>query len=66
MTMKFFYFEIQDLNTEINQLVEKRMRSGEPMDDKLSLFRQQVGFVQLLAMLVIGLYPLCIVSRLFI
>ncbi|KAL4220507.1 Intraflagellar transport protein 81 [Mactra antiquata] len=37
--------QIQDLNTEINQLVEKRMRSGEPMDDKLSLFRQQAAII---------------------
>lgn len=37
--------KIQDLNTEINQLVEKRMRSGEPMDDKLSLFRQQAAII---------------------
>ncbi|XP_052216960.1 intraflagellar transport protein 81 homolog isoform X2 [Dreissena polymorpha] len=37
--------KISDLNTEINQLVEKRMRSGEPMDDKLSLFRQQAAII---------------------
>lgn len=37
--------KIQDLNSEINQLVEKRMRSGEPMDDKLSLFRQQAAII---------------------
>ena len=29
-------------NAEVNQLVEKRMMSGDPMEDKLSLFRQQV------------------------
>ena len=31
------------LSSEINGLVENRMRSGQdPMDDKLSIFRQQV------------------------
>ncbi|WAR28260.1 IFT81-like protein, partial [Mya arenaria] len=37
--------KIGELNSEINQLVEKRMRSGEPMDDKLSLFRQQAAII---------------------
>ena len=31
------------MNAEVNQLVEKRMMSGDPTDDKVSLFRQQVG-----------------------
>uniref|UniRef100_T1IZS5 Intraflagellar transport protein 81 homolog n=1 Tax=Strigamia maritima TaxID=126957 RepID=T1IZS5_STRMM len=33
------------LNTEINQMVENRMRSNDPMDDKVALFRQQVAIV---------------------
>lgn len=37
--------KINELNAEVNQLVEKRMRSGEPADDKLSLFRQQAGII---------------------
>ncbi|KAL3848360.1 hypothetical protein ACJMK2_019225 [Sinanodonta woodiana] len=37
--------QIRELTTEINQLVEKRMRSGEPMDDKLSIFRQQAAII---------------------
>ena len=34
--------QIREVNAEVNQLIEKRMMSGDPMDDKLSLFRQQV------------------------
>ncbi|XP_059177446.1 intraflagellar transport protein 81 homolog [Physella acuta] len=37
--------KISELNAEVNQLIEKRMRSGEPADDKLSLFRQQAGII---------------------
>ncbi|CAL1528609.1 unnamed protein product [Lymnaea stagnalis] len=37
--------KITELNAEVNQLIEKRMRSGEPADDKLSLFRQQAGII---------------------
>uniref|UniRef100_A0A0B7B4J9 Intraflagellar transport protein 81 homolog n=2 Tax=Arion vulgaris TaxID=1028688 RepID=A0A0B7B4J9_9EUPU len=37
--------QITELNAEVNQLIEKRMRSGEPTDDKLSLFRQQAGII---------------------
>ena len=33
---------MREVNAEVNQLIEKRMMSGDPMDDKLSLFRQQV------------------------
>ncbi|XP_051524579.1 intraflagellar transport protein 81 homolog isoform X2 [Myxocyprinus asiaticus] len=33
--------KIRETNTEINQLIEKRMMQNDPMDDKLSLFRQQ-------------------------
>ena len=36
-------FQIQATNSEVNQLVEKRMMNSDPMDDKLSLFRQQVS-----------------------
>ena len=38
----FFFFQITALNSEVNQLIEQRMRSGDPTEDKLSLFRQQV------------------------
>ena len=34
--------QITALNSEVNQLIEQRMRSGDPTEDKLSLFRQQV------------------------
>ena len=35
--------ECRVLSSEINGLVENRMRTGQdPMDDKLSIFRQQV------------------------
>ncbi|GFO11516.1 intraflagellar transport protein 81-like protein [Plakobranchus ocellatus] len=37
--------KINEMNAEVNQLIEKRMRSGEPADDKLSLFRQQAGII---------------------
>lgn len=37
--------QIAELNAEVNQLIEKRMRSGEPADDKLSLFRQQAAII---------------------
>lgn len=37
--------QITAMNTEVNQLVEQRMRSGDPTDDKLSLFRQQAGII---------------------
>ena len=40
--------QIRQTNTEVNQLVEKRMMSGDPLDDKLSMFRQQVLKFQLL------------------
>ena len=38
----FYTQQIKELNAEVNQLIEKRMRSGEPADDKHSLFKQQV------------------------
>lgn len=34
---------IQELTAEINKLIEKRMVSSNPADDKLALFKQQVG-----------------------
>ncbi|MGH0161658.1 UNVERIFIED_CONTAM: hypothetical protein FKN15_041605 [Acipenser sinensis] len=33
--------KIREINIMINQLIEKRMMRNDPMDDKLSLFRQQ-------------------------
>ncbi|KAG9487743.1 hypothetical protein GDO78_007499 [Eleutherodactylus coqui] len=36
--------KIQEVNAEINHLIEKRMRSV-PMDDKLTLFRQQAAII---------------------
>ncbi|XP_077318116.1 intraflagellar transport protein 81 homolog [Lithobates pipiens] len=36
--------KIQEVNAEINQLTEKRMRN-DPTDDKLSLFRQQAAII---------------------
>uniref|UniRef100_A0A671PM48 Intraflagellar transport protein 81 homolog n=1 Tax=Sinocyclocheilus anshuiensis TaxID=1608454 RepID=A0A671PM48_9TELE len=35
----------QETNTEINHLIEKRMMRNDPMDDKLSLFRQQAAII---------------------
>lgn len=37
--------KIKEMNAEVNQLIEKRMRSGEPADDKHSLFKQQAGII---------------------
>ncbi|XP_050404861.1 intraflagellar transport protein 81 homolog [Patella vulgata] len=37
--------QIQGLNAEVNELIEKRMRAGDPSDDKLSLFKQQAGII---------------------
>lgn len=37
--------KIKTTNTEMNQLIEKRMMSADPMDDKLSLFRQQAAII---------------------
>ena len=46
--------QIKATNAEINQLVEKRMMSGDPTDDKLSLFRQQVHTFSSLSILYLG------------
>ncbi|CAH2295863.1 intraflagellar transport 81 homolog isoform X1 [Pelobates cultripes] len=35
---------IHEVNSEINQLIEKRMRN-DPMDDKVSMFRQQAAII---------------------
>ncbi|XP_074658114.1 intraflagellar transport protein 81 homolog [Tubulanus polymorphus] len=37
--------KIRQTNSEINELIEKRMRSNDPIDDKLSLFRQQAAII---------------------
>ncbi|XP_016311223.1 intraflagellar transport protein 81 homolog [Sinocyclocheilus anshuiensis] len=37
--------KIRETNTEINHLIEKRMMRNDPMDDKLSLFRQQAAII---------------------
>ena len=37
-----FHLQIKQLSVEINSLIEKRMVRNDPIDDKLSLFRQQV------------------------
>lgn len=38
----FVIFQIQEVNNEIQEFIENRMRNNNPIDDKLSLFRQQV------------------------
>ncbi|XP_073675085.1 intraflagellar transport protein 81 homolog [Garra rufa] len=37
--------KIKETNTEINHLIEKKMMRNDPMDDKLSLFRQQAAII---------------------
>ncbi|CAH1781188.1 unnamed protein product [Owenia fusiformis] len=37
--------KINDFNAEINQLVEKRMRSGDPTVDRVAMFRQQAVII---------------------
>ncbi|XP_018587006.1 intraflagellar transport protein 81 homolog [Scleropages formosus] len=37
--------QIREVNTQINQLTEQRMVKNNPMDDKLSLFRQQASII---------------------
>lgn len=36
---------IRELSSEVNQLVEKRMMRNDPIDDKLSVFRQQAAVI---------------------
>ncbi|CAH8670399.1 unnamed protein product [Schistosoma margrebowiei] len=38
--------QLCDANSELNKLIEKRMISNEPFDDKISLFRQQAAIVR--------------------
>ena len=40
--ISIYFFQIKQLSAEINTLIEKRMVRNDPIDDKLSLFRQQV------------------------
>ncbi|XP_063967113.1 intraflagellar transport protein 81 homolog [Lytechinus pictus] len=37
--------QIKAVNAEVNGLIEKRMMSNDPKDDKLSLFRQQASII---------------------
>ncbi|XP_067948195.1 intraflagellar transport protein 81 homolog [Watersipora subatra] len=37
--------QVATLNSELNQLYEKRMKNGDPLDDKLTVFRQQAQIV---------------------
>ncbi|XP_067087221.1 intraflagellar transport protein 81 homolog isoform X2 [Osmerus mordax] len=37
--------KIRETNVQINQLIEKKMMRNDPMDDKLSLFRQQASII---------------------
>uniref|UniRef100_A0A667XY96 Intraflagellar transport protein 81 homolog n=1 Tax=Myripristis murdjan TaxID=586833 RepID=A0A667XY96_9TELE len=37
--------KIKEVNAQINQLIEKRMMRNDPMDDKLTLFRQQASII---------------------
>ncbi|THD24680.1 Intraflagellar transport protein 81 [Fasciola hepatica] len=37
--------QLREVNSQTNRLIEKRMASNEPLDDKISLFRQQASIV---------------------
>ncbi|KAM9391908.1 intraflagellar transport protein 81 homolog [Pholidichthys leucotaenia] len=37
--------KIKEANSQINQLIEKRMMRYDPMDDKLTLYRQQASII---------------------
>nr|XP_008002871.1 intraflagellar transport protein 81 homolog isoform X3 [Chlorocebus sabaeus] len=37
--------QINEINTEINQLIEKKMMRNEPIEGKLSLYRQQASII---------------------
>ncbi|TGZ63548.1 hypothetical protein CRM22_006877 [Opisthorchis felineus] len=37
--------QLREVNSQTNRLIEKRMASCEPLDDKISIFRQQAGIV---------------------
>lgn len=47
MKTTFFTYSLQikAVNSEVNALIEKRMMSNDPKDDKLSLFRQQASII---------------------
>lgn len=36
------HLQVRAAESQINQLIEKRMMRSEPLDDKLTLYRQQV------------------------
>lgn len=55
--------QIKDTNADINQLIEKRMVSGDPLDDKLSLFRQQVRLYCLMINFPLLIYQIFIYSN---
>ena len=42
--------DIDKLNEEVNKLVEKKLMNNHPVRDKLSLFRQQVCFLLIVAL----------------
>nr|XP_020454831.1 intraflagellar transport protein 81 homolog isoform X1 [Monopterus albus] len=37
--------KIKDVDSQINQLIEKKMMRNDPMDDKLTLYRQQASII---------------------
>ncbi|XP_030000035.1 intraflagellar transport protein 81 homolog [Sphaeramia orbicularis] len=37
--------KIREVDSQINQLIEKRMMRNDPMDDKLTLYRQQASII---------------------
>ncbi|XP_072289549.1 intraflagellar transport protein 81 homolog isoform X1 [Eucyclogobius newberryi] len=37
--------KIKDVDSQINQLIERRMMRNDPMDDKLTLYRQQASII---------------------
>ncbi|KAM3611339.1 uncharacterized protein V6R79_016846 [Siganus canaliculatus] len=37
--------KIKDVDSQINKLIEKRMMRNDPMDDKLTLYRQQASII---------------------
>ncbi|XP_038049933.1 intraflagellar transport protein 81 homolog [Patiria miniata] len=37
--------QIKTVNSDVNALIEKRMMSNDPIDDKMSLFRQQAAII---------------------
>ena len=45
MIFNLHFQQIKEVDSQINQLIEKKMMRNDPMDDKLTLFRQQVLIV---------------------